>query len=257
MGRGPPLAKVRVARLIKLSMLITPSVGTNSDLMCLIKAYEALRSMQTKSKYAFDSFATSQFLRRSAYETMTRQMQTVQGVLQDCHVVPPLSTDVRKDGQIGGPKMNTNSDCIEAILMLLVAGFGSDNLAVAHGNVKLCTSRHKVAFIHPSSINDPNRRRLILKPAAIWSFAEASSGTADPRLLLRDTNPVSPIMALLFSKSHVVNTNGSILVNGWLSLHPRLSDGTAVAPNIVASFVDVVKAVSSLQHFPALIMEAN
>ncbi|KAI9695241.1 MAG: hypothetical protein M1820_008760 [Bogoriella megaspora] len=207
--------------------------ATNSDHIALINAYHELRQIrEERGESAARRWASQKFLHYGTFSTIEKSTNQIELVLVETGLIPRISGSQRRDGEIGGPRLNENAGNVAIVKALSVAGL-YPNIAVQTSNVFLQTQTERSVMISNSSINACKKQdKSISNQGRLFTFTTMMKDSNQKQLMLRDTNLITPIMALFFGGKLDVKAPGTTIeMDGWLPYHFR--DGRTAAQTVL------------------------
>ncbi|KAG9242683.1 P-loop containing nucleoside triphosphate hydrolase protein [Calycina marina] len=219
--------------------------NASSDPMATLAALNACRAIHNEQgDHAMYTFATQKFLSVNTYRTVQATALQIEEVLSESGLIriPKLQrffqSEKRPGRQIGTHDLNVNSNNEHLIKALLLAAY-PQNLALAKRRF-FKTKHEDTVIIHPSSVNFMGYASSNIDDSLMTYLSMQKSGDGKTTYL-KDTTPVSPLVALLFSRK--INRQGKIIsIEDWL---PLFIQGDYNAPSQIYFFKQAMDRVLS------------
>ena len=226
---------------------------TPSDHAAFISAFTQMREiLNTHGWMGMSNFATNNYLDIRAFNAVHQTSQQIEEVLVEAGLIPSTPEHERFDFQIGSKALNSNSDNLAIVRALTLAGV-FPNIAVLSGRTSFRTRGQKDVIPHPTSVNHiRTNRKATARPQPLISFTTLSKSNDGRSTFMRDTTPVSPLMATMFGGR--MELSGRVLtLDEWL---PLLVNGPEEHMDIIVMFRRIldtllVAAFSDLADFKA------
>ncbi|KAM3420999.1 hypothetical protein BST61_g1425 [Cercospora zeina] len=188
----------------------------NSDHLTFINAFKRLRTLvREEGPQRARHYAQENYLHMGAFRTTE---QTTLQVVEALHAAGLLTSRVEGSNyQLGGQALNVNSANTALVKSLVLAGT-YPNLAIRRGQTRAPihkTMTEDKVMIHPSSTN-AGRRDAIPENDQLFAFNSLSRSLAGDTLYMRDTTPVTPLMAILFGGRLTTKTYHTLTMDQWL-----------------------------------------
>lgn len=201
-----------------------------SDHLATVNAFVRLRNLKlAQGPYAVRHFCGDNFLHSGAFQSIAGTCEQIEEVLVTANLVPRCSPLERRNGEYGHPDLNANSDNLNLVKGLLVAGLHPNLAALQNAHAFRTPGEKNVTISHTSAnatLTRDNRRGA---PSALWpsgtlctytSMAAAPQGNS---FNLRDTTITSPLQAVLFGGKLKQRPDQSnvLEMDGWLPFFVR------------------------------------
>jgi ATP-dependent RNA helicase DHX36 len=184
-----------------------------SDHLAFITAFQQMRQILNKrSEREMTDFGTKSYIHVGAFKTINQTTHQIEEVLEQAGLIERRATEAFIP-QIGSPELNANSENVNLIKALILAGL-HPNLAIPTG-VTYRTKREMHTIIHPSSFNFTGYGSDSKRSTSLMSFSSLMKSNDGRSTFLRDTTPVTPLTAILFGGR--IDQNGrEVTLDKWL-----------------------------------------
>ncbi|KAK3679172.1 hypothetical protein LTR78_000733 [Recurvomyces mirabilis] len=202
--------------------------GGYSDHLASLNAFREIRVLrdQVGVSAAFDR-AREKFVHFGAFKTVDQTAKQIVEVLEDTGLIPRTMDGRQQADQYGPAAMNRNSQNPVLIKALLAAGL-YPNLGAktsVKGAAHRTTSEQGV-LIHPSSLNDDNKRKEDKKNSygTLFTYSSLNQNNDGNSLFMRETSMTTPLMAALFGGPLQMSQTNKLEMDGWLPLFVQAGD---------------------------------
>ncbi|KAJ4344643.1 uncharacterized protein N0V89_012387 [Didymosphaeria variabile] len=199
----------------------------NSDHLAALKGFQDLRqhSHDSDERSVFQR-ANRLFLHYGGFRAISRTAKQVEETLIDAGLLDADATQVTDTLEIGGEALNRNSNNVDLIKCLLLAGV-YPNVGVRGAHVKsrlFRTASSDKVLMHPSSVNAVTLRDQS-SHAQIYAFTTLVQSLSGGVLFIRDSSLITPLAAMLFGgRLEADESSQELLMDEWL---PFKFDGNA------------------------------
>lgn len=190
------------------------SKGSNSDQLALINAFDEARLIGEKSRSQSRcmSFLSENFVHFGLWREISKTAELMEQILIDRRLinwfVPGGSY-----WKYGPPEMNTNSDNVDLIKALIIAGF-HPNLAVTRGGPMMRSLHADRILMGGHSVNQMTMTKRVC--GQLYTFSEIAKAADGNAWTMRDNSAISPLGCIIFGRTVKQINHREILVDGWL-----------------------------------------
>ncbi|KAL1595678.1 hypothetical protein SLS60_009367 [Paraconiothyrium brasiliense] len=191
----------------------------NSDHLACLKGFRNLRQYSHDAgERSVPQRARELFLHYGAFCAISRTAKQVERSLVDAGLLDADATQLTDTLEIGGEALNRNSNNVDLLKCLLLAGV-YPNIGVRNPIVKSrlfrIASDDKV-LLHPNSVNASTKRDQPLH-AQIYAFTTLVRSISGNVLFMRESSLITPLAAMLFGGRLQANESSQELVmDEWL-----------------------------------------
>jgi ATP-dependent RNA helicase DHX36 len=226
--------------------------GSQSDHIALLNAFNEMRNARdTQGFGAMKDLAHRKFIHNGAFNGIESTAKQITDILVDAGLIPRMDRG-RNEPRFGGATYNENSDKVEIIKALALAGM-HPNLGHTSNQVLFRTPGEKNCMVHPSSVNAGifaregrgNYSSGGRKEAKLVTYTTMAKSNDGHNTFLRDTTVVHPLLAMLFGgRLYSGQSFGGRMVelDGWLQfwVHSK-------APRTIGILLDFKRAMDRMQ----------
>ncbi|KAK5131001.1 hypothetical protein LTR08_001413 [Meristemomyces frigidus] len=201
----------------------------SSDHLAMYKAFSEVRNLRDQygMHAAFDRGRES-FIHMGAFRTIDQTARQIVDILTECGLIPREYERGKRSSEYGPSSLNRNSGNSALVQSLLLAGvFPNLGAKTSAKGSAFRTSTEQGVVIHPSSLNDDNKRRNVQDKhqyGTLLAFSALAKSNDGGSLFMRDTTIVTPLMSALFGGKLEMSASYRLEMDDWLPFFVQASD---------------------------------
>lgn len=196
---------------------------SRSDHIAFYEAFNELRMFRDEygMSAAFQR-ARENYLHMGAFRTIAQTAAQIETILAESGLITP---GVGNKSRYGSDELNRNSDNVELIKCLLMAGFHPNLGAktISAGLSHRTQAEHNVLH-HPSSLNSEFKLSEKNPHGTLFTYSTLARSNDSNTLFMRDSTYVTPLMAILFGGQLRTTSAGGLEIDRWLPFSVKAAD---------------------------------